>query len=152
VRDVLSPQLLAVSQQQAGVFSSEQAYEHGHNQRQIQRLRGSYLVSVRRGVYAVRAEYASATPDQQHAMRVAALALKLEAPAVLSHQTAAQELSIPLLAPDLSLLHVTALPGSAVGTKPASSTTSPSCRKTRSVRVTVRCRSHRSREPPSTSG
>jgi hypothetical protein len=92
---------------QRGVFTSEQAYAAGHTQKEIQRLRRRHLLSIRRGVYAVRETYLSLTPSGRHAMRVAALALALSAPAVLSHQTAATELGLELLQPDLSMLHVT---------------------------------------------
>ena len=40
-------------------------------------------------------------------MRVAALGLALTAPATLSHESAAIELGLELLDPDLSSLHVT---------------------------------------------
>ena len=47
------------------------------------------------------------TQLQQHGMRVAALGLALTAPATLSHESAAAELGLELLDPDLSSLHVT---------------------------------------------
>jgi hypothetical protein len=104
---VLLPKLLAVAETQRGVFSSAQAYDAGHTQKEIQRLRERHLVSIRRGVYAWKQDFASATPIEQHRMRVAALTLALIAPGVLSHQTAAAELDLELLDPDLTLLHVT---------------------------------------------
>lgn len=66
-----------------------------------------HIVSLRRGVYALREAYEAATPAEQHAIRVAALGLVLTAPAVLSHQSAAAEHGLPLLDPDLRTLHVT---------------------------------------------
>jgi hypothetical protein len=104
---VLGPRLLAVAATQRGVFSSAQAYAAGHTQKEIQRLRERHLVSVRRGIYAWKEEFKAATPIEQHQMRVAALTLALDAPGVLSHQTAAMELDLDLLDPDLTLLHVT---------------------------------------------
>jgi len=104
----LNPALLALAATQRGVFSAAQAYGVGYTQKEVQRLRAAKdLVSVRRGVYAVRRTYLDATPAEQLRMRVAALALALTAPAVLSHQTAASEHHLDLLEPDNSLLHVT---------------------------------------------
>lgn len=104
----LNPALLAVAASQRGVFSAAQAYSVGYTQKEVQRLRAAKdLVSVRRGVYAVRRNYLEATPAEQLGMRVAALAQALTAPAVLSHQTAASEHRLDLLEPDNSMLHVT---------------------------------------------
>ncbi len=106
--DVVSPQLIAIAGTQRGVFTSEQARAAGHTQSDIQHLRRrKRLVSVRRGVYALRATYDGASPADRHRMRVRALGLVLTAPAVLSHQSAAHEHGIELLEPDLTLLHVT---------------------------------------------
>jgi hypothetical protein len=104
---VLHPRLLAVASTQRGVFTSDQAYSHGHSQKEIQRLRERHLVSIRRGVYAWREDFEEASALDKHRMRVAALTLALTAPAVLSHQTAAAELELDLLDADLTLLHVT---------------------------------------------
>lgn len=104
---VLVPQLRAVAARQRGVFTSAQAYAAGHGQREIQRLRRRHLLSLRRGVYVLREQYCQAEGAEQHGMRVAALALALTAPAVLSHETAAMELGLELLDPDLDRLHVT---------------------------------------------
>jgi hypothetical protein len=104
----LSPELLALAATQRGVFTGEQARRFGHSQNDIQRLRRhKHLVSVRRGVYALHAAYLGAGPAEKHRMDVSALSLVLTAPAVLSHQTAALELGLELLQPDLTLLHVT---------------------------------------------
>jgi alkylhydroperoxidase/carboxymuconolactone decarboxylase family protein YurZ len=104
---VLSPRLLAIAATQRGVFTSEQAYAQGHTQKEIQRLREKHLFSIRRGVYVWFDDYKSATPLEQHRMRVAALTLVLTAPGVLSHQTAAAELDLDLLDAELAQLHVT---------------------------------------------
>jgi hypothetical protein len=104
---VLHPRLLAVASTQRGVFTSDQAYAHGHTQKEVQRLRERHLVSIRRGVYAWREDFEDARPLDQHRMRVAALTLALTVPGVLSHQTAAAELELDLLDADLTLLHVT---------------------------------------------
>lgn len=104
----LAPELLALAATQRGVFTGAQARAAGHPQSDIQRLRRhKHLVSVRRGVYALREVYGGAEPPEKHRIDVAALSLVLTAPAVLSHQTAAVELGLELLQPDLRLLHVT---------------------------------------------
>jgi hypothetical protein len=103
----LLPGVLACAATQRGVFTSTQAYAAGHTEKQIQRLRRRHLVSLRRGIYALKSVYESASAAQQHEMRVAALALALTAPAVLSHQNAAAELGMELLDADYSELHVT---------------------------------------------
>lgn len=106
--DVLSPQLLALAGTQHGVFTSEQARSAGHSQNDLQHLRRrKHLISIRRGVYALRATYEGAPAAEQHRMRVRALGLALSAPAVLSHQSAAQEHGLELLDADLTMLHVT---------------------------------------------
>jgi hypothetical protein len=105
----LHPSLLAQAVTQRGVFTAEQARRlGGHTADDLQwmRLRG-YLASLRRGIYALRAGYDGAEPAAQHGMRVAALGLALTAPATLSHASAAAELGLELLDPDLESLHVT---------------------------------------------
>lgn len=104
----LSPSLLALADNQTGVFSAGQALLAGHSQATIQVLRRQrHLVSVRRGVYALRETYDAAGPVQRHRMQAAALGMTLSAPAVLSHETAAVEHDLALLDADLSELHVT---------------------------------------------
>jgi hypothetical protein len=104
----LRPQLRAVALTQRGVFTAAQAYEFGHTQRELQRLRQArLLLSVRRGVYVDSAAWTDAKSAERLRIRTAALALALSAPAVLSHQSAAAELGLPLLEPDHTLLHVT---------------------------------------------
>lgn len=106
----LAPALVALAEQQGGVFTAAQAEQHGYSPAEIQRMRvgrRAVLTSIRRGVYALRAHYDSAGPDEQHRIRVAALAFRLDGPVVLSHETAAQEHGLALLDPNLSVLHVT---------------------------------------------
>ncbi|MBA2769213.1 MAG: type IV toxin-antitoxin system AbiEi family antitoxin domain-containing protein [Sporichthyaceae bacterium] len=116
-REAMAPALAAIAADQGGVFTAAQAREHGYTHAELQRMRsgrGGTLTTVRRGVYAWRAYYDSSSPSEQHRMRVAALYLRFDHSAVLSHQSAAQELGLELLEPDLSLLHVTR---AAVGTR-----------------------------------
>ncbi|MCY7372632.1 MAG: type IV toxin-antitoxin system AbiEi family antitoxin domain-containing protein [Spirochaetaceae bacterium] len=104
----LAPELLALAATQRGVFTAAQARAVGHTQNDLQRLRRhKYIVSVRRGVYALRKTYVVVDAAKRHGMQVAALGLVLTPPATLSHESAAGELGLELLEPDLSLLHVT---------------------------------------------
>lgn len=105
----LHPALLAQAARQRGVFTARQARELGnHAQPELQHLRRrGQLVAVRRGVYVDGTAYRMLDSSGEHALRVAALGLVLAAPATLSHQTAAAELGLELLDPDLSVLHVT---------------------------------------------
>ena len=105
---MLSPGLRAVASTQRGAFTAAQAYALGHTQKELQRLRQARLImSLRRGVYVDMVAWADADPVERLRLRTAGLALALTAPAVLSHQSAAAELGLPLLAPDHTLLHVT---------------------------------------------
>lgn len=109
-REVMAPALEAIAATQGGVFTAVQAREHGYSHAELQRMRSgrrATLRTLRRGVYAWRAQFDAAPPAEQHRMRVAALYFRLDRSAVLSHQSAAQELALELLEPDLSLLHVT---------------------------------------------
>jgi hypothetical protein len=104
----LNPSLVALMDAQGGVFTTAQARAHGHVSGDIRRLKDDQILTVvRRGVYAWREEYDGAGVEVQHRIRVAALDQTLTAPAVLTHQSAATELKLELLDPDLSLLHVT---------------------------------------------
>jgi hypothetical protein len=104
----MNPGLRTVALAQRGAFTAAQAYAHGHNQKELQRLRQArQLLSVRRGVYVDMAAWTDADAVERLRLRTAALALALSVPAVLSHQSAAAELGLPLLEPDHTLLHVT---------------------------------------------
>lgn len=104
----LNPGLLSKAATQRGVFTSAQAYDAGHTQKEIQRLRADkHLVSLRRGVYVLRDQLSGAQPTERHRMQVSALSMVLTAPAVFSHETAAAEHGLDLLDPDFSVLHAT---------------------------------------------
>lgn len=108
----LAPRLAAHAATQCGVFTGDQARDAGYSESEIQRLRrlkrapGKWL-SIRRGVYVVKQWYESLPSVEQHRVGVAALSLVLAAPAVHSHVSAAVELGLDMLEPDLSELHVT---------------------------------------------
>lgn len=107
--DFVPPPLLAmVMSAQHGCFSAEQAYEAGHDRGQVQRLReAGLLVSVRRGVYATAAAYDALANEQRHLVDAQAALLRLHADTTLSHVTSAGWRGLPLLRPDLRLVHVT---------------------------------------------
>ena len=102
--------LVAMMEAQGGVFSAAQARTYGCSLQQLRLLRTRAprpLVSVRRGVYAWREAYESAKQPERHLVDVAAAALALSSPAVLTHESAAVVHRLPLLDPDLDLVHVT---------------------------------------------
>jgi hypothetical protein len=108
----LAPRLAAHAATQQGVFTGEQARDAHYSSSEIQRLRRSerrseQWFSIRRSVYVVKQWYDGLPPLEQHRVRLAALALVLTEPAVHSHVSAAVELGLEMLDPDLSELHVT---------------------------------------------
>jgi hypothetical protein len=104
----LHPALVVQMDRQGGVFTAAQARAVGHTESQLQALRRrKILVSVRRGVYAWSAVYVTADPQTQHRIDCAAVRLTLEAPAVLSHQSAGVIHGLEMLDADLSTVHVT---------------------------------------------
>ena len=108
----LAPGLAAHAATQRGVFTGDQARDAHYSDGEIQRLRRSkrrpeQWLSIRRGVYVVKQWYDGLPPLDQHRVKLAALALVLTEPAVQSHVSAAVELGLEMLEPDLSELHVT---------------------------------------------
>ena len=84
-------------------------------------------------------EYDGADPPVEHGMRVAALGLALTAPAVLSHESAATELGLELLDPDLVVAARHAAGRSrARDARRVSSTTPPNCPSSHVVRREAR--------------
>jgi hypothetical protein len=108
----LAPHLAAVASTQRGVFTGDQARQAGYSDSEIQRLRrlrgrpGRWW-SIRRGVYVVKQWYDALSPAERHEVNVFALHLVLVEPAVHSHVSAAVELRLEMLDPDLDTLHVT---------------------------------------------
>jgi hypothetical protein len=108
----LSPCLAARAATQRGVFTGDQARESGYSESEIQRLRRvkrrpEQWRSIRRGVYVIKQWYEGLPSLEQHQVGLAALSLVLAEPAVHSHVSAAVELGLEMLEPDLSELHVT---------------------------------------------
>lgn len=108
----LAPDLAWTASTQRGAFTSAQARAAGYTVDEIQRLRRGeprpeQWRSVRRGVYVVKQWYDGLPATEAHRVNIAALGLVLVEPAVHSHASAAVELGLEMLEPDLSLLHVT---------------------------------------------
>lgn len=108
----LAPRLAAYAATQRGVFTGDQARSAGYTDSEIQRLRRfkrrpERWCSIRRGVYVVKQWYDELPDVEQHQVRLAALGLVLVEPAVHSHVSAAVELGLEMLDPDLTELHVT---------------------------------------------
>jgi hypothetical protein len=108
----LPPCLAAHAATQRGVFTGDQARDAGYTDSEIQRMRRPKRQperwwSIRRGVYVVKQWYDGLPEEEQHRVKVAALCLVLTEPAVVSHLSAAVELDLEMLDPDLTELHVT---------------------------------------------
>jgi hypothetical protein len=74
---------------QAGVFTTSQALDAGLDRYELVRLTNrGVLHRVRRGSYALAADWLAATPDEQHVLTARAVLLGLRAPCVLSHTSA----------------------------------------------------------------
>jgi predicted transcriptional regulator of viral defense system len=102
------PQLLTIMANQSGLFTAQQAHECGVTASEIQRSRADgFLESVRRGVYAMRESYRSLDDLDRHAVDARALVLRCDDPTTISHQSAAVLLGMPLLRPDLGVVHAT---------------------------------------------
>ena len=104
----LSPQLRALMHRQMGVFTADQAYAVGYSPDEVQRLReAGTLQSLRRGVYAIAAQYAALDPLRRHKVDARAALLRLKQPATLSHESAAVWTSLELLRPNLRSVQFT---------------------------------------------
>jgi hypothetical protein len=102
------PRLLAFMANQSGLFTAQQARACGVTASEIQRSRADgYLESVRRGVYAMRETYLALDDLARHAVDAHALVLRCDDPTTISHQSAAVLLGLPLLRPDLDVVHAT---------------------------------------------
>ena len=86
---LLPPRLTTTSATQAGVFTTSQALDAGLDRYELVRLTNrGVLHRVRRGSYALAADWLAATPDEQHVLTARAVLLGLRAPCVLSHTSA----------------------------------------------------------------
>lgn len=106
----MRPQLRAHALKQAGLVTRRQAVEAGYTERELRTHTGVHgaWVTVRRGVYAERALWESLTAyDEQARLRDRAVHLSMRRPHLMSHDSAARALGIPMLRPPGELSHVT---------------------------------------------
>lgn len=106
----MRPELAACAAVQHGLVTRRQALDAGYTERELRTLTavGGAWVVVRRGVYVERAIWDALEPfDGEMALRDVAAHLSMEAVHVMSHDSAARALGLPLLRPKLPLVHVT---------------------------------------------
>jgi hypothetical protein len=106
----MRPQLRAIAATQGGLFTRRQAVEVGYRERELRThtaVHGPWVI-VRRGVYAERALWDSLTGyDEQARLRDQAVHLVMSTEHLMSHDSAARALVIPMLRPRRELSHVT---------------------------------------------
>lgn len=112
----LPPSLRCPSEQQDGVFTTAQALHAGFVPDEITAMvRRGQWVRIRRGSYALDAQWAAADPVTRHHLQVRAVTLSLRAPVVVSHHSAAVLLGLRLHELPLDVVHVTHPLGSGSG-------------------------------------
>lgn len=101
--------LRAAAVRQGGVFTRRQCYRAGLDDPELERLvaAGGPWVRVRRGAYAERDTWDAATTQQRLGLVDRAASLLMEEPHVMSHDSAARALGVPMLRPGRDLVHVT---------------------------------------------
>jgi hypothetical protein len=105
----MHPELAAVAVAQRGLVTRAQCREAGLRDPEIRDLtavHGAWVV-VRRGVYIERVLWEAADRDERWTLRDLAAHLTMRTLHVMSHDSAARELRIPLLRPRRELTHVT---------------------------------------------
>lgn len=106
----MRPQLRAVAAAQGGVFTRRQALGVGYTETEIRHLSGRSWVMLRRGVYVERGVYdAIGSRDRDLALADRAGHLLVEKPHAMSHDSAARAWQLPMLRPDVDLVHLTRL-------------------------------------------
>ena len=106
----MRPQLRALASVQGGLITRAQALDCGYTERELRTLTAVHgpWVIVRRGVYAERELWDSLTGyDEQAALRDRAVHLTMKTEHLMSHDSAARALGIPMLHPKHELSHVT---------------------------------------------
>lgn len=106
----MRPQLRALAASQGGLVTRRQAVQVGYTERELRTLtavHGPWVV-VRRGVYTERELWDSLTGyDDQTRLRDRAVHLTMSSAHVMSHDSAARALRVPMLRPKHELSHVT---------------------------------------------
>lgn len=110
--------LSALAMEQGGVFLRRQARECGFSDEEVRaQLRAGEWIRLRRGAYCLGAARLDNPGDEGwHRLVVRAVLLALEAPAVVSHVSAAALAQLPLHRAGLDIVHVTR-PGHAARTE-----------------------------------
>jgi hypothetical protein len=106
----MRPRLRALAAAQGGLITRAQALDCGYTERELRTLTAVHgpWVIVRRGVYAERELWESLTGyDEQAGLRDRAVHLTMTTEHLMSHDSAARALGIPLLRPRHELSHVT---------------------------------------------
>ena len=91
-----------------GLTRRAELLDSGHNEDDIvDLLKSKRLLRVSRGVYVVADRLPNLyVPDELYRLKCVAAATRTDSPFVLSHQSAAAVLKLPLLNPDRSKVHV----------------------------------------------
>lgn len=107
----MRPALRAHAVSQRGLVTRAQCEAAGYSPTELRALVASYgpWVVVRRGVYVERWRWDGATSDERGRLRDLAAHLMMVEPHVMSHDSAARALGIPMLRPEQDLTHVTRL-------------------------------------------
>jgi hypothetical protein len=108
----MRPELRAIAARQAGLVTRRQAVAVGYTERELRTMtavHGPWVV-VRRGVYAERELWDALTGyDERAALQDRAVDLSMSMPHVMSHDSAARALGMPMLRATHQLSHVTRL-------------------------------------------
>ncbi len=106
----MRPRLRALAATQGGLFTRGQAVEVGYRERELRThtaVHGPWVV-VRRGVYAERGLWDSLSAyDGQARLRDLAVHLTMQTEHLMSHDSAARALGIPVFRPRRELSHIT---------------------------------------------
>ncbi|MET1060300.1 MAG: type IV toxin-antitoxin system AbiEi family antitoxin domain-containing protein [Nocardioides sp.] len=106
----MRPALAARAAHHHGLFTRRDALEAGYTERELRRLLrpSGEWVAVRRGVYAERQHWEGLVGyDAQPALVDRAVQLTAQVPHVLSHDSAARALGLPLVSTGPPLVHIT---------------------------------------------
>ncbi|MFD1824500.1 MULTISPECIES: type IV toxin-antitoxin system AbiEi family antitoxin domain-containing protein [Mumia] len=104
------PVIAAIAGRRGGYFTTADARDNGYGPGALASARGRRAIAkVRYGAWALPATYGELHATEQYAVRCQAVADKLGPGAVLSHHSALAVRRMPLVAVDLSLVHVTRL-------------------------------------------
>ncbi len=103
------PELAAIAATQGGLFTRAQAAQGGLRSPALRGLvaPNGPCVVVRRGVYCLRELWERSTPVERERLRDRAVHLRTRVPHLMSHDSAARLLDLPMLNPRNALSHLT---------------------------------------------